>query len=223
MAHRLDQVSANAHASPNAFQSFPSFQSMQVAPAPAPPAPPRWDAYHLPPQAHLRAGVGRPLVAPEEPTSRAELERYIAHCIPFLQEYDASSLIIRDLRYPPTTASPQLARTTVVYIGLTTRACRACRDNDDVWRRSMAAQPALPDHGNTRGRDDGRPGHARHRVRVTLLLPTPRLRHGTPLPAYLPTFCISPLRRTDSPSTWGDSMSWTAFSCLLWVRRRLRL
>jgi hypothetical protein len=26
-----------------------------------------------------------------------------------------------------------------------------------------------------------------------------------------------------TPSTWGDSMSWTAFSFLLWVRRRLRL
>jgi hypothetical protein len=140
MAHRLDRVSVNAHASPNAFQSFHSLQMAAPAPAP-PPAPPRWNAYHIPPQAHLRAGLGRPLVAPDESTPRAELERYIAQCIPFLQEYDASSLIIRDLQYPPINAPPSTCpRHSGVHWThhpcvscVTYRVCRVCRGNDDVW------------------------------------------------------------------------------------------
>jgi hypothetical protein len=86
MAHRL----VHAHTSP-AFPPPPQFSSSQPA------------ALHHSPLTQPHGCAGLPLVA-VTPTSRAEVERFIAQTLPFLQEFDCSSLIIRDLRYVrPTT------------------------------------------------------------------------------------------------------------------------
>jgi hypothetical protein len=88
MAHHRDHVRDHVHASSTFPPPPPPFSSETAAVAP-----PRCEL-------QLVAAVAG------STTPRAEVEQFIAQTLPFLQEFDCSSLILRDLQYTTPTPTP---------------------------------------------------------------------------------------------------------------------
>jgi hypothetical protein len=79
-----------------------------MAAHPCPP-PPRCDSGSQPGQPRGCAGLLAEAVVAEPTTAGADVEQFIAQTLPFLREFDCSSLILHDLQYPLTTSNAPLS------------------------------------------------------------------------------------------------------------------